>query len=429
MKKTILILLGCFLAAVVWQHHNLSVFFKNQLDLSWFSFAGEDYAAARVAYMTSGVGPVKIAFIAPPSSMQTGAEHFFEDAFNGAALAAEQIAPTLGKGRKIELATVICDPEDLSGSQAITTLGSDPSVLAVILPSSHTAQLESEVNAEYLGLLIFHAGGLLTAREQESSLAFDNTYPMSHFSEKIASDAAKRGIQSVLMLTEKNRDGQYAATNQDFWFSKKGVPVPASFLYEKNMIDGTMLEELSKKVGILGTDAIYWGSALKLKALSDAMRRLSAKKPAEHFMYLPMVTDNNPALKKILEQLESSALDAVVAYPVVADPRQQEAFDKLYQAKHQVGGNYAAYYGYDTFMLLADCLRKKNTASPQDIAQSLTESGYKGILATYQFTENGILDDQAAANIRLGKIKNGALVELASERAPSAENRPMRTEQ
>jgi hypothetical protein len=425
MKKNILILLGCFLAAAVWQHRNLSAFLNNHLDLSWFSFAGEEYAAARAAYMTSGAGPVKIAFIAPPALTRTVPEHFFEDAVNGAALAAEQMESTRGKGRKIELTTVIAGPEDASGSQAITALGGDPSILAVVLPGNHAAQLESEVHAEYLGLMIFHAGGLLTAREQESSLAFDNTYPLSHFSEKIATYAAQRGIQSVLMLTEKDREGLYAATNQDFWFSKKGVPTPASFLYEKNMINGTMLEDLSKKIGILETDAICWGSALKLTALSDAMRRLSAKRPSEHLMYLPIVTDNNPALAKNLGQLESSALDAVVAYPVVADARQQETFDKLYYEKHRVRGNHAAYYGYDTFMLLADCLRKKSAATPQDMAQSLTASGYKGILATYQFTENGVLDDRAATNIRLGKVKNGALIELA----PAKDSRPTPTGQ
>lgn len=110
--KTILILLGCLLAAVAWQYHNISFFLKKIWISPGFPFAGEEYAAARVAYMTHGLGPVRIAFIAPPSRMQTGTEHFFEDAFNGAALAAAQIVPTLGKGRKIELATVICGPED-----------------------------------------------------------------------------------------------------------------------------------------------------------------------------------------------------------------------------------------------------------------------------------------------------------------------------
>jgi len=422
MKKTGIFLLVCFLAAGVWQYKSIAGFLKNQLNISWLSFAAADCAAARVKYMQRGVGPIRIAFIAPPDPSQVYHDQFFEHTVNGAAIAAELVDQKRGQGRKIELTVTASGPGDESGTRAITTLGQDPSLLAVILPSSHNAQLESEVVAEYMGLMIFHAGDLFITREEESDLAFVNTYPFEQFSKKIAAYAEKRRVRSVLMLTENNREGQDAAKNQDFWFSKKGIPVPTAFLYEKNMINGPMVEELSKKVGIFGTDVVYWGSALGV-SMGDSMRQLTTGGPAEHVMYLPIVTDNNPSLKKRLQQIESSTLDPVIAFPVIADRQQKAEFDQLYYEKYKVSANHAAYYGYDTFMLLADCLIKESSASPQAIAQTLTQKSYKGILATYRFTEDGVLDDQTAANIKLGKVKNGELVEFDLEKITPLQKR------
>jgi len=419
LKKTIVFLLACCIAAGWWQHDRIADLYKNQLHISWFSFAKTDYAALRTKYMEKGVGPVRVAFIAPNEQGHSFIEQFFQDTVNGAKLAAELVNAAPVKGRKTELVVTVSGPGYETVDRSISSLGKDASVMAVIPPYSLSAERQSEVFAEYMGLLIFHIGHMFTPREEESYLAFSNTYPFAQFSQKLALYADKRGAQSVLMLTEKGRVGENFAKNQGFWFSKKGVPVPTDFLYEPDMIYGLMLSELNKKIDIFGTDTVYWGSALDADLLSmgHALRQLHITKgQTEHLMFLPVVPDNDPAIKKRLELIEASTLDPVIAYPVTSDRQQQAEFDRRYHQRYQTNANHAAYYGYDTFMLLADCINKNHTASPQDLARILTDKSYKGILATYRFDANGMLDGQVNDNIKLGKLKNGGLVDLDIEK-------------
>lgn len=424
MKRIALGLIVCFVVAGLWQHDKIAHFLKNDIHISWLSFTTADSAAARVKYMQKGTGPVKIAFIPPYDQAYVSNAQDFQSTVNGAAIAAELAGEKRGAGRRIELIVPAAGPGYESGIRAISSLGMDPGVLAVILPYSYSTQLESEVMAEYMGLMIFHAGHLFASREQESELAFSNIYPFEQFSEKIALYAEKRGVRSVLMLTQKGRHGEDIAKNQDFWFSKKSIPVPAAFLYEQHMINGPMLEELSKNVGIFGTDAVYWGSALNanLLSLGDSMRQLTPNGPMEHFMFLSIVPDNNETLAKRLQLIESSTLDPVIAFPVITNMQQKTEFDKLYYEKYKAKANHSAYYGYDTFMLLAECILKDNNVSPQAIAQILTRKSYAGILATYQFNEDGVLDDQVAVNIKLGKVKNGELVAIDIEKINPADS-------
>lgn len=418
LKKTIIFLVACFAAASWWQYDRIADFYQNQLHISWLSFASTNYAAQRTKYMEKGVGPVKIAFIAPKEQAHSFIEQFFQDTVNGAKLAAELVQATAANGRKIELVVTVSGPGYETVDRSISSLGKDARVLAVIPPYSLDAERQSEVFAEYMGLLIFHIGHMFAPREQESYLAFSNTYPFEQFSQKLALYAEKRGVESVLMLTEKGRVGENFTKNQGFWFSKKGIPVPTAFLYERDMIYGLMLSELNKKIDIFGTDTVYWGSALDadLLSMAKALRQQHAttQGQAEHLMFLPVVADHDPAIRKRLELIESSTLDPVIAFPVISDRQQQAEFDRLYWQRYKTTANHAAYYGYDTFMLVAHCINKDNTASasPQDIARTLMEKSYKGILATYRFNADGILDQQVGGNIRLGRVKNGGLVEL-----------------
>lgn len=436
LKKTIIFLVACFAAAGWWQHDRVADFYQNQLHFSWLSFANTDYAAQRSKYMEKGVGPVKIAFIAPKEQAHTFIEQFFQDTVNGAKLAAELVNATPEKGRKIELMVTLSGPGYETVDRSISSLGKDASVLAVIPPYSLDAERQSEVFAEYMGLLIFHLGHMFAPREQESYLAFSNTYPFEQFSQKLALYAEKRAVESVLMLTEKGRAGENFTKNQGFWFSKKGVPVPTAFLYQRDMIYGLMLSELNKKIDIFETDTVYWGSALDADLLSmgNSLRQLhTAQGQTEHLMFLPVVADHEPAIRKRLELIESSTLDPVIAFPVISDRQQQAEFDRLYWQRYKTTANHAAYYGYDTFMLVANCINKDNTASasPQDIARTLMEKSYKGILATYRFNADGILDEQVGGNIRLGRVKNGELVELdidkvgPREKSKGAGTRPL----
>jgi len=426
LKKTIIFLIACFAAAGWWQHDRIADFYQNQLHFSWLSFAKTDYASIRTKYMEKGVGPVRIAFIAPGEQALSFIDQFFQDTVNGAKLAAELVNATPEKGRKIELVVTVSGPGYETVDRSISSLGKDASILAVIPPYSLSAERQSEVFAEYMGLLIFHIGHMFAPREEESYLAFSNTYPFEQFSQKLARYAKKRGVESVLMLTEKGRVGENFTKNQSFWFSKKGIPVPTAFLYERDMIYGLMLSELHKKIDIFGTDTVYWGSALDTDLLSmgNALRQLHITEgQTEHLMFLPVVADNDSAIRKRLELIEASTLDPVIAYPVTTDRQQQAEFDRLYWQRYKTNANHAAYYGYDTFMLVADCINKNHTATPQNIARILTEKSYKGILATYRFNADGMLDEQVNDNIRLGTVKNGNLVELDLEKVVPREKR------
>jgi ABC-type branched-subunit amino acid transport system substrate-binding protein len=427
MKKTIIFLFACFVAAGLWQHDKIADFFKNEVNFSWLSFDETNYAAARTRYMKKGKGPVKIAFISPDEQAQSLVMQFFRETVNGAVIGAEIVDKKKGNGRHIEVIETSPGPGYETVNRSISSLGKDPSVLAVILPYSRDAKLGAEVFAEQLGLLIFHIGHMFGLRDEESYLAFSNTYPFEQFSKKIAMYGEKRGLHSVLMLTEKDRIGEDQAKSQDFWFSKNRILVPTTFLYEKNMISGPMLEELKKNIDIFKTDAVYWGSVggANLSSLIDSMKHVESRSSGqtENLMFLAAVADNDPAIMKRLQHIESSSLDPVIAYPVIADTQQQAEFDKLHQEKFKINANHAAYYGYDTFMLLADCILRDDKASPQDIAQTLTKKNYKGILATYRFTEDGTLDNQVVDLIKLGKVRNGALVELDIEKIKPAEGK------
>lgn len=425
MKNTIIFLIVCFVAAGWWQHAQIVNFLKNNVNFTWLSFDETDYAATRVAYMQKGEGPVKIACISP-DDIHSFANRYSQDAINGATLAAELVAKKNVSGRKIELIVTPSGQDNDTVNRSILSLGKDPGVLAVILPYSADAKVESEVFAEALELMIFHIGHLFVSREKESYLAFNNTYPVDLFSKKIAMYGDRRGLKSVLMLTEKNSLGEGVAKNQEFWFSKAGIPVPTGFLYEKNMINGPMIKELNKKIGIFGIDSVYWGSALgtHLSSIGHTIKQLhSTIEQSEHLMVLPVVADNDPLIKERLALLESSSHDPVIAYPVIHDVQQKTEFDRLYFEKYKTKANHAAYYGYDTLMLLADCIMKDSTTSPAEIAQRLTTNSYEGILAMYRFNEDGRIEEQAVDNIKLGKVQNGALVELDVEKIKPDESR------
>lgn len=415
MKKTIIFLIVCFVAAGLWQYDRISDFLKNTVNISWLSFDETDLAAARVTYMQKGKNPIKIAFI---SSNDAAIISNSQDMVNGAAIGAELVEKMARDGRKIELLVTAYGPEYETVNRSLSSLGKDPGVLAVVLPYSADVNTESEVYAEYLGMMIFHYGHVFAPREKESYLAFSNSYPIDEFSKKVSEYGRKRGLESVLMLTEKTKTGEGFARNQEFWFSQERIPVPTGFLYEKNMIAGTMVAELSKKIDIFAIDSVYWGSVLAdhMHAAGKTISRIfPAMGKIEHLMFLPVVADNDPSIKTELQDIESTFPQLVIAYPVVGDVLQQAKFDQLYFEKYKVKANHAAYYGYDTFMLLADCIMKNNTASPADISQALTTKSYQGILTKYRFNEDGILDEQVADNIKLGTVKNGQLIELLAE--------------
>ncbi len=423
MKNTIIFLIVCFVAAGLWQYDRITEFFKNTVNISWLSFAETDLAAARVTYMQKGKGPVKIAFISPDNTAMNSNS---QDMVNGAAIGAERVEKMAANSRKIELLVTAYGPGYETVNRSISSLGKDPGVLAVILPYSADVNAESEVYAEYLGMMIFHYGHMFALREKESFLAFNNSYPIDEFSKKISEYGRKRGLESILMLTEKTTTGEGFAKNQEFWFSQERIPVPTGFLYERNMIKGPMFAELGKRMDIFATDSIYWGSALAnhLPAVEKNIAQVfSTMGKMDHLMFLPVVVDNDPSIEKQLQNLETSFPQLVIAYPVVGDVVQQAEFDRLYFDKYKVKANHAAYYGYDTFMLLADCIMKDDTASPADISQALTAKSYTGILAKYRFNEDGKLDEQVADNIQLGTVKNGQLVELSAENITSIQNK------
>ena len=415
MKNTLIFLIVCFVAAGLWQYDKIADFFNNTINISWLSFDDTDFAAARVEYMRKGSGPVKIAFISPED---TPANRSSQDMVKGATIGAELVGKIPKIGRKVELQVTVFGPGNETVNQSISSLGKDPGVLAVIFPYDSDVNAESEVYAEYLGLMIFHFGHMFALREKESYLAFNNSYPVDEFNKKISKYARIRGLGSVLMLTDKTVTGVGFAQNQELWFSREMVPVSTSSQYEKNMIEGSMLAELGRKMDIFAIDSVYWGTALatQLPVVKRAIGQVySAIGKSDHLMYLPVVADNDPTIEMQLQNIETSFPELVIAYPVVEDVLQQADFDRLYLEKFKVKPNHAAYYGYDTFMLLADSIMKDNNASPADISQTLTTKGYKGILATYRFNEDGKLGEQVANNIKLGKVQNGHLVELRGE--------------
>lgn len=415
MKNTIIFLIVCFVAAGFWQYDRIADFFKNTVNISWLSFAETDFAAARVTYMQKGKGPVKIAFISPEDTAMNSNS---QDMINGAAIGAERVEKMATNSRKIELLVTAFGPGYETVNRSISSLGEDSGVVAVILPYSADVNAESEVYAEYLGMMVFHYGHMFALREKESSLAFNNSYPIDEFSKKISEYGRKRGLESILMLTEKTTPGEGFAKNQEFWFSQERIPVPTGFLYEKNMIKGPMFAELGKRMDIFATDSIYWGSALAhhLPAVEKTIAQVfPAMGKMDHLMFLPVVADNDPSIEKQLQNLETSFPQLVIAYPVVGDVVQQAEFDRLYFEKYKMKANHAAYYGYDTFMLLADCIMKNGTASPADISLALTAKSYKGILTKYRFNEDGNLDGQVVDNIQLGKVRKGQLVKLSTE--------------
>ena len=415
MKNTLIFLVVCFVAAGLWQRDRIADFFKNTVNISWLSFAETDFAAARVRYMQQGEGPVKIAFI---SQDDTAMNSNSQNMVNGAALAAERVAKMASTGRKVELLVTAFGPGYETINRSISSLGKDPAVLAVVLPYSVDVNAESEVYAEYLGMMIFHYGHMFSLREKESYLAYNNSYPINEFSKKISDYGRKRGLESVLMLTEKSTTGEGFAKNQEFSFSQERIPVSTGFLYEKNMIKGPMFTELGKRMDIFAVDSVYWGSALAnhLPAVEESLDQVfPGMEKMDHLMFLPVVADNDPTIEKQLQNLQASFPQLVIAYPVVEDVVQQAEFDRLYFEKFKVKANHAAYYGYDTFMLLADCIMKNSNASPADISQTLTTQSYKGILTKYRFNQDGNLDQQVADNIQLGTVKNGQLVKIVTE--------------
>lgn len=426
MKKTILFLIVCFLAAGWWQDDKIADFLKNTVDFSWLSFAETDYAASRARYMQQGTGAVKVAFIHPDES-SSFMEPFFQDMVKGAALAAELVEKKNKTGRKIELVVTTSVSGYETIDLSILSLGEDPAVVAVILPYNPHAKQDSEVFAEYMGMLIFHFGHMFASREVGSYLAFSNSYSFDQFSKKIARYSKQRGLQSVMMITEKSREAEGYAKNQDFWFSKEGVPVATGFLYEKDMINGPMLNKLNKKIDIFNIDSVYWGSVLgtHLASIDDSIKHLPViiGQKTQHLMFLPVVVENNQTVMKRLQLIEASALDPIIAYPVIEDAQQKAKFDRLYYEKYKIKANHTAYYGYDTFMLLSSCILEDNTASTQKIAQLLTKKSYTGILAQYGFKKDGTLKDQVADNIKLGRVKNGVLVELDMASVKPAETR------
>ncbi len=423
MKNTIIILIVCFVAAGLWQYDKITDFFKNTVNVSWLNFNETNLAAARVSYMEKGKGPVKIAFISPGD---TPTHSLSLAMIRGATIAAELVEKMTKDNREIELLVKDFCPGYETVSRAIFSLGEDPGVLAVILPYSADVEAESEVYAEYLGMMILHLGHTFVLREKESYLAFNNSYPIDTFSKKLSDYGRWRDLRSVLMLTEKTKTGEGFAKNQEFWFSQEKIPVPAGFLYEKNMIIGPMYAELRKKIDIFAIDSVYWGSALATHFSTtekDIADLSSTMKNNDHLMFLPVVADNDPYIKKQLEDIETAFPKLVIAYPVVDNVAQQAEFDRLYYEKYKIKANHAAYYGYDTFMLLADCIMKNNTASPGDLSKVLTTQNYQGILANYRFNENGNLDEQVADNIKLGTVKQGQLVELSPDDITPIQNK------
>ena len=416
MKKTLLFLLVCFSAAGWWQRDAIDTFVKDNLSFSWLTFEDKDYAAVRFNYMATSDDILKIAIIPPAADVGALASDFFQDLVKGAELARDSLVGQGLSNRRIDLVVDKVVPLNEQVSERVYELGSDKSVFAVILPFTPGFPRQSaKVIGEYLGLLVFHPTPSFSRSEVNSYLSFENTYPAELFGRALAEYARKRNLQSLLMVTERTNMSSGYAHSQDFWFSKYNIPVTSSFFYENNMIVDPMFGELHKKMEIFNTDSIYWGSLLNQNktAIEVTTRYLSSLEThPESLMFLPVSFNAGPLLKPYLANIEKSSIDPIIAYPVLEESDQKRIFDKSFQTRYNRQPSHAAYYGYDSIMLLANAVHTVTDVTPKSIASFLRQLPYRGIITTYKFDSEGKLVMDSP--VQLGRIKKGELIEIDS---------------
>lgn len=414
MKKTIIFLTFCFLAAGWWQYDAVKIFIRKDFNFSWLSFKDQDFAAKRFKHMAAPDTTLKIAIIPPDENKHGFPQSFYEQSVKGAKIALNELEQKRKNGRKLELIIGEDQLQQTDTPEKVYFYGTDPSVFAVILPfAPRYPQQKAKVIAEYMGLLILHPTPTFTKNEVNSYLSFENTYPVESFSKAIAEYAQKRNLQSLLMVTERTDMAAGYAHNQDFWFSKKHMRVTSSFFYESEMIIDPMFTELYKKLEIFTTDSIYWGSMLAqdddaLHVTIDFMIKTS--KIPESLMFLPVSYNKDQLVQPYLDAIDNSAIFPIIAYPVIKESELKRSFDKIFNKTYGEQPSHAAYYGYDSVMLLADGLAQAKVSVPTDIAQSIRDIPHQGIIANYSFSDNGTL--LHPPQMQLGEIKNGALVEL-----------------
>jgi len=388
---------------------------RGNIDLSWLSFKQEDFAAARTNYMEKKKGGIKIALV-PPKSTYVQERALFDKMERGVKIAATE---TREKNNSVNNLDYLIAPnrEKLDTlDEYIYELGTDPSVLAMVLPTSQKVTQQTETLAEYMGMVTFRTTHLFIPREEESYLVFNNTYPVNLYSKIIAKYARKRDLQSVAMITENTPRDNGFTRNVETWLAKQNVPVTTALTFRKEMINISIFREFEKKFGVFGVDGVFWGMMgdSHMRFISDLFtEKPELLKSADHIMFLPIAPDNIERIDTLLQSPELVGLDPVIAYPEISESPLREAFDKLYFTTYGEKANHAAYYGYDTYMLIANAVENCITLSPQAIAKYLEENSFQGILVDYAFDKDGQLRQGNVNNlIKLGKIVNGKIIKL-----------------
>lgn len=416
-KKILLILLLAFVGAGVWQKNNIENFYKDNIDLSWLSFKQTDYGAERVKYMEQQKGEIRIALV-PPDADYTLGRAFFDKMVRGVEIASNEIREKNSKTLNLEH-FIVTDREKYDTlDECVYKLGTDPSVLAMVLPTSQGVTQQIETLAEYMGIVTFRTTHLFSPREEESYLIFNNTYPVDLYSKIISSYARKRNLQSVAMVTENNPRDNGFTRNVETWLAKQNVPITTALTFEEEMINMSIFKEFEKKFNVLGVDGVFWGmlGSGRIRFISEFFaNNTDLMKSADHIMFLPIAPDNIESISAMLQLPEIIDFDPLIAYPHISESPLKMAFDETYFNIYGVKANHAAYYGYDTFMLIANAVRncEESTLSPQAIAKYLEENSFQGILANYSFDKNGSLQQDVLENvIKIGKIEEGKIREI-----------------
>jgi len=425
-KKAFFILLLAFIGAGLWQRDNITATFREHFDFSWLSFKEENFAAARTKYMEQKKGKVKIAIV-PPNSDYILEKSFFDTMMLGVEIAAKETKEKNPSLSNLEYFTAPNREDYDTLDEYVYEIGTDPAVLSMILPVSQRTTRQTETLAEYMGMVTFRTTHLFTPREEGSYLVFNNTYPVNLYSIAIANYAKQRNLQSVAMVTENNPRDNGFSSNIETWLAKQNVPVTTALTFEKDMINMSIFKEFEKKFDVLGIDGVFWGmmGPNHIQFISDFFsENPELMKSADHIMFLPINPDNIVRLKTLLQRPEVISLDPIVAYPTIQESPLKDTFDKRYFATFNKKANHAAYYGYDTYMLIANAVANCATLSPQTIAAYLEGNSFQGILASYDFDKNGRLEQNQVGNvIQLGRIENGKLVELKIDQVKPVTNR------